>query len=182
MQLHRIVEQCGMENVQAVLGAMIAERERCGLIERRASDTRDAWKVNMRPMVAATTTEPAPLAGSDERRRARRYRRHRGAAIDSFIRKQARDRELEDGLAVILEREERIPGYRSQAAAIVDRVEAGQSVAQIAYELGVSSSTVEGRLRDVRKAAAADEAEQLSGPCPLAGLNQGPRPRPPLEL
>lgn len=52
---------------------------------------------------------------------------------------------------------------------IVNGVEAGQSVAQIAQELGVHAPTVERRLADVRKAAAVSvEAEQLSSSCPLA--------------
>jgi DNA-binding NarL/FixJ family response regulator len=137
----------------------------------------------MRPLVAATTAELATLKPSDERRRAKRYRRHREAEIDSQIRKKKRDRELEAGLAVILDRAEQIPGYGSQVAAIVDRVEAGQSVAQIAQELVVHTSTVERRLRDVRKAAVASaEAEQLSGTCPLGGLNEGPGPNDPLYI
>jgi DNA-directed RNA polymerase specialized sigma24 family protein len=49
-------------------------------------------------------------------------------------------------------------------AEIVDRVEARQSIAQIAEEMAIDPSTVERRLRDVRKAAnVAAEAEQLSG-------------------
>jgi hypothetical protein len=76
-----------------------------------------------------------------------------------------------------LDREERIPGYRSQVVEVVDRIEADQSVAQIAEEMGIDTSTVERRLRDVRKAAAvAAEAEQLSGPCPPSELNEGPVP------
>lgn len=178
--LRRIVEQCGMNNVRAVLGAMGGARE---LIERRCSETLDGWKSGMRPMVAATTAEPAPLATSDERRKSPGYRRHREAAIDSIISKQARDRELEDGLAVILERKERLPGYRRQVVEIVDGIEAGQSVAQIAQGLGVHPRTVERRLVDVRKAAAVSvEAEQLSGPCPPAGQNDGLGPDPPLYL
>jgi hypothetical protein len=137
----------------------------------------------MRPMVAATIEAPAPLMPSDERRSIPGYRRHRQAAIDSIISKQARDRELEDGLAVILERKETIPGYRRQVVQIVDGIEAGQSVTQIAQELGVHASTVERRLVDVRKAAAVSlEAEQLSGPCPPAGQNDGLGPDPPLDL
>lgn len=54
----------------------------------------------------------------------------------------------------------------------MDRIEAEQSVAQIAEDLGVDPSTVERRLRDGRKAAAvAAEAEHLSGMCPPSGLN-----------
>jgi hypothetical protein len=186
MALQRIVKEYvkeyGVDNVGALLDAMIAQEGRRELIERRASDTRDAWKVNMRPMTAATTAELAPLATSDERRRAPRYRRHREEEIDAQIRKQARDRELEDGLAVILERQERMPGYRNQVAEIVDRVEAGQSVAQIAQEMVIHTSTVERRLRDIREAATvSDEVAQLSNPCPLPGLNEGRGPRTPVR-
>jgi hypothetical protein len=67
------------------------------------------------------------------------------------IRKQARDRELEAGLAVILERKEQTPGYRSQVVEIVDRIEAGESVAQVAEELHVHPSTGKRRLADVHK-------------------------------
>jgi DNA-directed RNA polymerase specialized sigma24 family protein len=150
--LGRIVDQCGMADVRAVLE----------LIERRCSQTRDAWKTNAKPMTAATA-ELVELPTATERRRAPGYRRHREDAMDSAIRRQERDRELEAGLAVIVEREERIPGYRAQVAEIVDRVEAEQSVAQIAEEMGIHPSTVERRLRDVRNAAVASaEAEQLS--------------------
>jgi hypothetical protein len=179
--LRRIVEQCGMNNVRAVLGAMGGPPRE--LIERRCSETLDGWKSGMRPMVAATVEAPAPLMPSDERRSIPGYRRHREAAIDSIISKQARDRELEDGLAVILERKERVPGYRRQVVEIVDGIEAGQTVAQIALGLGVHPRTVERRLVDIRKAAAVSaEAEQLSGPCPPAGQNDGLGPEPPLYL
>jgi hypothetical protein len=93
------------------------------------------------------------------------------------------DRELETGLIAILERDDRIPGYRSQVAEIVDRAEARQSIAQIAEELAIDPSTVERRLREVRRAAnVAAEAEQLSGPCPPGEQNEGLGPQTPLEL
>jgi hypothetical protein len=177
MALRRIVDQVGMDNVKAVLGAMTAQPELRELVERRCSETRDAWRANAKPMTAATAPELAPLPTSDERRSLRAYRRHREAAIDAVIRKQERDRELEAGLLAILEREERIPGYRSHVVEIVDRVEADQSVAQIAEEMMIDTSTVERRLRDVRGAAAvAAEAEQLSSPCPPSELNEGRGP------
>jgi predicted ArsR family transcriptional regulator len=67
------------------------------------------------------------------------------------------------GLSVIVERKERLTGNRRQVVEIVNGVEAGQSVAQIAQELGVHASRVERRLADVRKAAAVSvEAEQLN--------------------
>jgi hypothetical protein len=181
--IRHIIDRYGMDNVQVVLGAMIAEQARRELIDRRTSETLDGWKTNMRPMAAATTAGPGPLPTSDERRRTQRYRRYRQESVDSVIQRQARDRELEAGLAAILEREETIPGYRQQVTEIVDRVEAGQSAARIAQELGVSPSTVERRLAEVRKGALVSvEAEQLSNPCPSSGPNDGLGTNIPLDL
>jgi hypothetical protein len=172
-----------MDNVKAVLGAMTVQPQLRELVERRGSEMRDAWKSNAKPMTAATAPELAPLPPSEQLRRAPGYRRHREAGIDAVIRKQERDRELEAGLLVVLDRSETMPGYRSQAAEIVDRVEAGQSVAQIAEEMAIDASTVVRRLRDVRKAAAvAAEAEQLSGSCPPSEPFDYVGPQTPLEL
>jgi hypothetical protein len=151
-QLGRIVTQIGVDNVRLVLDAL-AEQERRELIERRASETRDLWKQNMKPMAAATIVVPPTLATSDDRRRTPRYRRHRQESVDAVIQQQERDRELEAGLAVILERKEKIPGHRAQVTEVVDRIEAGQAVALIAEEMGLSPSTVERRLADVREVA-----------------------------
>ena len=86
VELRRIVEEFGMSNVQAVLGAMIAQQGRRELVERRAQlrlVTTGKSKY-ARPIVAATTGELAPSATSDERRKEPRYRRHREAEIGAL--------------------------------------------------------------------------------------------------
>jgi hypothetical protein len=90
---------------------------------------------------------------------------------------------LEAGLLVFIDRPEKTPGYHSQVAEIVDRVEAGQSIAQIAEAMAIDPSTVVRRLRDLRQAAAvAAEAEQLSDPCPPSEPFDYAGSLPPLEL
>ena len=112
----------------------------------------------MKPMAAATIAVPPALASSDQRRGTKGYRRHRQESVDAVIQQQARDRELEAGLAAILGRKEKIPGHHAQIAEIVDRIEAGQTVAQIAKEMGIGPATVERRLADIREAAESESA------------------------
>jgi transposase len=92
--------------------------------------------------------------------------------VDSVIREQVRVRELEDGLAVILEREPD-SWERRRLVEFVDGVRAGKAVAQIALEAKVSAATVERGLREVRNARIAAEAEQLASPGPENKLNDG---------
>jgi len=151
MEIQRIVQKYGVANVQLVLGVM-AELARREMIEQRCRETLDLMKAKVRPMASATIPELTPLPSSAKRRTAPRYRRHREARIDTTIRQQQRVRELEAGLAVILESE---PDgwYRRELVDIVNGVSAGRTVAEIASGLGISISTVENRLVDLREAA-----------------------------
>ncbi len=172
IELRRIVEKYGVDNIQLILG-VLAEQTRREMIDRRRRETFDAWQVNMRPLAAATIASPPSLKTSEERRATSRYRRHRQEGLDFTIRKQARVRELEIGLAIKLEREQD-SWHRRELIGIVNGVKAGMTVAQIARELGCSASTVEHRLAEIRNAAVvAAEAEQLAIPCPASGQNEG---------
>jgi hypothetical protein len=169
MEIQRIVYKYGVANVQLVLG-VIAELARREMVEQRSRETLDLWKSNVRPLASATTPELASLPSSDERRRTPRYRRHREATVDTTIRQQTRVREIEAGLAVILEHEP--DGWeRRELVDIANGVKAGKTVAEIADELGVSVSTIERRLTDLREAVCGQKSASLSG------LNEGLGPK-----
>src|SRR5258707_10222164 len=93
IELRRIVEVYGVANVQLVLGVM-AEQARREMIEGRSRETLDLMKAKARPMASISVPGLAQLPSSDKRRRARRYRRHREAAIDTTILQQQRVREI----------------------------------------------------------------------------------------
>jgi DNA-directed RNA polymerase specialized sigma24 family protein len=162
LALRRIIHKYGVDNLQFVL-SVIAEQARQELIDRRRRETQDAWKSNTKPVLAYATAPSLPaLRPLDERRGSRHYRRHREEHVDSTILEQARVRQLETGLAFILESEPE--GWpRNELVAIVDGVRAGLSVSEIAQDLGCSVSTVELRLAKLRNAAVSGEIEQLAG-------------------
>ena len=63
------------------------------------------------------------------------YRRQRKARIDATIKRQERDRDLETGLLVVLDRPEKIPRYRSHAGMIpVLNAAPGIAVAQSQWD------------------------------------------------
>lgn len=161
LQLRRIVEKYGVDNLRLVL-SVIAEQARRELIDRRRRETQDAWKAGMRPLAYATPPKLPTLQPVDQRRRSRRYRRHREEHIDCTIREQARLRQLETGLAIILEKE-LVGWHRNELVVIVNGVKAGMTTAQIAQDLGCSVSTVELRLTKLRNATVTGEVEQLTG-------------------
>lgn len=180
IELRRIVEKYGVGNVQLILG-VLAEQARSEMIDRRRRETLDAWQVNMRPLAPATIASLPSLKTSKERRATRRYRRHRQEGLDFTIRQQARVRQLETGLAIILEKEPE-GWHRSELVGIVNGVRTGMTAGQIAERLGCSTSTVERRLAEIRQAAISAEVEQLASPCPLAGQNDGLGTKPPTTL
>lgn len=149
LELRRIVERYGMHNVQFVL-ARIAEQQRREMIERRSQEIRDAWKEKLRPL--GPIRAPRPVAG----RRWHRHTRTREESLDNVIAHQARLRELEKGLNVMLERAIHLDS-KHQFVEIVDRTKAGETAAQIAGALGISERTVETRLAELRKAAVTEE-------------------------
>jgi DNA-binding NarL/FixJ family response regulator len=153
MEIQRIVTKYGVANVQLVLG-VIAELARREMVEQRSRETLDLWKSNVRPLASVTMPELASLTTSEKRRSAPRYRRHREAAVDTTIRQQTRVREIEAGLAIILEKE---PDgwYRRELVDIANSVKAGETVAEIADGLSISVSTIERRLAELREAACA---------------------------
>jgi len=171
IQLRRIVEKYGAQGVELVL-AIIAEQTRRELIDRRRRENQDAWKTNVRPLGPAAAPRLPSLQTVEKRRSTRRYRRHREESIDYTIREQARVRQLETGLAAILENEPE-GWHRSELVGIVNGVRAGMTTGQIAHELGCSVSTVERRLDEIRSAAVAAEIAQLAKPCPESGQNEG---------
>jgi hypothetical protein len=160
IQLRRIVEKYGAQGVELVLD-LIAEQTRRELIDKRRRESQDAWKANVRPLGAAAPRLPS-LQTVEQRRSTRRYRRHREESIDYTIREQARVRQLEAGLAIILE-DDPDGWHRRELVDIVNGVRAGMTVAQIALDLGCSVSTVELRLTKLRNAAVTGEIEQLAG-------------------
>lgn len=158
MELRRIVARYGMHNVQFVL-ALIAEEQRREMIERRSQEIRDAWKEKMRPM-APTRLPHVGVPSTRESRSKPGYRSHREEGLDKLIRKQERARELEDGLAVILESRNDL--RKAQFTEIVHRATEGQTAADIAVALGISVRTVESRLAEVRQSAVAKEEKELA--------------------
>jgi DNA-binding NarL/FixJ family response regulator len=121
--LRRIVERYGQADVRAVLDAM-AEQARREMIGQRSRDTLDLMKQNVRPAQTALTVIKLPTRAS----------------------------RIEDGVAVILEREPD-SWQRRQLVEIADRAKGGMSAAQIAKEVGVSQRTVERRLAELLKTA-----------------------------
>lgn len=162
MELERIVQRFGVEDIQLVLN-ILAEQSRRELIARRSSEVRDAWKTNVRPLGPVQIPHLSALRTSRDSRRSPGYRRHREEHLDSVIRKQERAGELEDGLAVLLERGLDAWECR-ELSEIVTRVAAGETTKQIARALDTSERTVERRLEELRAA------------CPECGLNGGLRP------
>src|SRR5262249_32726663 len=142
----------------------------------------DDFKAGARPWMPARTMPLPLLATLAARRRQPRYRRHRQEVLDSKIRQQARVRQLEAGLAIILERESD-SWHRRELVAIADGAIAGLTATQIAQTLGISTSTVERRLAEIRNAPVAAEAKkQLAGPCPLPGQSEGLGTKIPLHI
>lgn len=155
LALRQIVERYGLHNLQLALDR-IAEEHRRELVERRSQEIRDAWKTNTRPLAPIRIPHVSVMRTARESRSASGYRGHREEGLDSLIRKQARARELEDGLAVISDRGVH-PEKRAQLVQIVDRANAGESASEIAAALNVSVRTVEGRLAELREAAVVHE-------------------------
>ena len=150
LELRRIVQQYGLQNVELAL-ALIAERQRREMIERRLQEIRDAWKQNVRPR--GPIRIPRAVGGRQWRRHNQTLEQH----LDNVIFHEARIRELEDGLAIVLDQ---IGGgsfarlrKRAQLMDIVSRVKDGETAAQIAKALHVSERTVENRLAELREAA-----------------------------
>lgn len=179
MEIQRAVQKYGVANVQLVLGviAALARRE---LIDERRREILDAWKSKMRLLVSATAPQLPSLQTSDARRRQRRYRRHREAEMDSTIRQQTRARELEDGLAILLE-SGADAWYRRQLDEIVERAKAGETATQIGRELRVSTRTIERRLSEIRNAALG-AAERPTSTCPISGQDGGRGTNIPLSI
>lgn len=146
VELRRIVEKYGVANVQLIVGVM-AEQTRREMIARRSRETLDLMKANVRPAQTALTVDKEPT----------------------------RANQLEDGVAHILETQPD-SWQRRQLVEIADRVKAGMSAAQTAYEVGVSTRTVERRLAEIREAAAAAEMEALAKTCPQGGQSGGVEP------
>jgi hypothetical protein len=157
IELRRIVDRYGAENVQLALG-VIARQE---LIDRRNRETLDNWKANMRPLGPASLPRPDSLPSSDALRQTPGYRRCREAGVDSIIRQQLRIGHLEAGLAVIVETQPD-SWHRRQLVEIVDGIKAGKSATQIAVDMGVGRATIDRRLAEVRNARVNAEAEELA--------------------
>lgn len=149
MELRRIVERYGLDNLQLAL-ALIAEQQRREMVARRCRDTQDAWKENARPI--APVSIPSAVAGRQWHRRTQTLEQH----LDNVIYQRARVRELEDGLALMLD--ELGDGSlaclrkKAQLREIVSRIRDGDTAAQIASALHISETTVENRLAELRKA------------------------------
>jgi hypothetical protein len=169
--LRHIVDRYGRANVDAVLDAIAVDARR-QLNDRQRLEIQDLWHAQARPLIPVSVPRVDSLASSDERRRAQRYRRHREEDVDASIREQVRVRQLEHGLAVILEREPD-SWERRRLVEFVDGVRAGRPVAHIALEANVSTATVERGLREVRNARVAAEAGELASPSPHNELNDG---------
>jgi len=151
LHLRRIVQQYGVQRVLE----LIAEQQRREMVERRAQETMDGWKSNMRPL--APIRVPRAVASQTWHR----CNQTREQSLDNVIAHQTRIRELELGLSVILE--QAVPTeFKHQLIEIVDRVRAGETAAQIAAALDVSERTVAERLADLRRAAVTEEEEELS--------------------
>lgn len=125
------------------------------MIERRSQEIRDAWKEKLRPL--GPIRAPRPASG----RTWHRHARSREQSLDNVIAQQARLRELEKGLSVLLDCAIHTD-LKHQLIEIVDRVKAGETAAQIAAALDVSERTVAERLAELRKAAISQEEEALS--------------------
>lgn len=150
LELRRIVQRYGADDVQLLI-SILAEQNRRELIERRCSETLDHWKQNVRPLGPVRIPRLSTLRSSRESRSVPGYRGHSEEHFDRIIRKEARTRELEDGLAVMLER--RLDEWeRRELSEIVDRVAAGETAKQIAQAQDVSERTVERRLEELRAA------------------------------
>ncbi len=151
MELERIVQRFGVEDIQLVLN-ILAEQTRRELIARRSSEVRDAWKTNVRPLGPVQIPHLSALRTSRDSRRSPGYRRHREEHLDGVIRKQARVRELEKGLAVM--QEQCIDVCRKEhLRQIVERASAGATAMEIAAALGIGERSVEARLAELREAA-----------------------------
>jgi len=158
LHLRRIVSRYGLSDVQLAL-ALIAEDGRREMIERRSQEVRDAWKEKLRPM-APVRLPHAEVPSARESRSKPGYRSHLEEHLDKLIRRQERARELQDGLAVILETNNDI--RKAQFAEIVHRATEGQTAAEIAAAIGISVRTVESRLAEVRQAAVEKEEQELA--------------------
>lgn len=146
LQLRRIVQQYGAQRVLE----FVTEQQRRQMVERRSQAMMDAWKEHLRPL--APVQVPRAVSG----RTWHRHNQTREQSLDNVIAHQARLRELENGLAVLLECA--IPTeLKHQLIEIVDRTKAGETAAQIAAALDVSERTVGDRLADLRKAAVSEE-------------------------
>jgi hypothetical protein len=137
----QIVERYGVQNVQRAL-ELIAEHQRREMIERRSQEIRDNWKENVRPLAAIRIPRLPAIPTA----------LHREERLDSEIKQQARARQLEDGLAVLVERGGLDEWERRQLTAIVAATNAGETAEQIAAALGVSARTIWYRLESVRNA------------------------------
>jgi len=155
LALRQIVERYGLQNMQLALN-LIAEQHRRELVERRSQEIMDSWKTNLRPLAPIHIPHVSGVRSARESRSTAGYRGHREEGLDALIRKQARARELEDGLAVITERGVH-PEKRAQLEQIIDRANAGETASEIAAALRVSVRTVEGRLAELREAAVVRE-------------------------
>ena len=158
LHLRRIVSRYGLTDVQLAL-ALIAEEQRREMVERRSQQIRDAWKEKMRPMAPMRLPQVAVPSARESRGKAG-YRNHREEGLDKLIRKQERARELQDGLAVILESKNDL--RKPQFMEVVLRAMEGQTAAEIAAALGISVRTVESRLAEVRQAAVEKEEKELA--------------------
>lgn len=148
MELRRIVDLYGLQNIQAILG-LIAERNRRELIARRSGEMLDAWKANIRPLAAPVKIPDLSTLRTARNSRVPGYRGHLEEHLDRIIRKQARAQELEDGLAAMTG----IDSWeRRELTEIVDRSIAGETAQEIAQALPMKLRTVERRLEELREA------------------------------
>ncbi len=155
LELRRIVERYGVANLQLAL-SLIAEQHRREMVERRSQEIRDAWKENARPLGPVRIPALSGLRSSRDARNSPRYRGHREEHLDKLIRIQQRERELEAGLAVIME-SNADSWKKKELADIVHRATSGQTSAEIAAALGTSVRTIENRLSELRQAGVSKE-------------------------
>lgn len=146
VELRRMAERYGIENLLLVLGA----------VAREQSPGKPLGPIRIPPL---RDTRPSEIE----------------VHLDKVIRKHARDRELDAGLEAILS-SGMDEWRKREIMQIVAHTVAGLTAQQVAEVVGVSNATVERRLNEVRQAANdADEKKygHVLETASLSGLIEG---------